>query len=110
MAAGLVGELAEKLNAGRNLKARVCVVSNRFFGSTVTTAGLLTGQDVAEALRAGPAADVVFVPASAVREGEGFLDGMMVESLAAEIGVPVLAAELPREVGAALSALGQRKA
>ena len=110
MAAGLVGELAEKLNAGRNLKARVCVVSNRFFGSSVTTAGLLTGQDVAGALHGGPAADLVFVPASAVREGEGFLDGRMVESLAAEIGVPVLAAELPREVGAALERLDQRKA
>jgi len=37
------------------------------------------------------------VPASAIREGEGFLDGMRMEELARQVSVPVLAAGTPRE-------------
>jgi len=75
----------------------VCVVSNRLLGSSVTTAGLLAGRDIARALQRSRPGEVVIVPASAIREGEGFLDGMRMEELARQVSVPVLAAGTPRE-------------
>jgi len=96
-AAGLVGLLARKLDMSPNVQAEVCVVSNRLFGSSVTTAGLLAGRDIARALQRSRSGEVVIVPASAIREGEGFLDGMRMEELARQVSVPVLAAGTPRE-------------
>jgi putative radical SAM enzyme (TIGR03279 family) len=96
-AAELVGALARKLEIGQNVRAQVCIVSNRFFGESVTTAGLLTGGDIVAVLRRTGAGDVVIVPATAVREGEGFLDGVTVEELARAVGAPVLVAAGPRE-------------
>ena len=98
MAAPFVRAWAEKLEMGQNVRAEVCVVPNRFFGETVTTAGLLTGRDVLVALRACGAEDTVILPATAIREGEGFLDGMTVEELAQRVGACIIAAHTPREV------------
>jgi putative radical SAM enzyme (TIGR03279 family) len=65
-------------------------VENTFFGSSVTVAGLLTGRDVAAALR--PAAedrDVLLVPDVVLREGgDVFLDDMTVSDLRASLGLP----------------------
>ncbi len=102
MAAGLVKEMARKLEAGGSVSAEVCVVENRLLGRSVTTAGLLAGRDIARALAGRDLGDLVIVPAGAVREGEGFLDGMTVEALSRRVGAPVVAAAGPREVTAAL--------
>jgi putative radical SAM enzyme (TIGR03279 family) len=101
-AAEMVRALARKLEMGQNVQAQVCMVPNRFFGESVTTAGLLTGRDIVAALQRTGAGDVVIVPATAVREGEGFLDGVTVEELARAIGAPVLVAAGPREAAAVL--------
>jgi putative radical SAM enzyme (TIGR03279 family) len=101
-AAEMVQALAQKLEIGQNVQAHVCIVPNRFFGESVTTAGLLTGGGIAAALRDVGAGDVVIVPATAVREVEGFLDGVTVEELARAVGAPVLVAAGPREAAAAL--------
>ena len=65
--------------------------------------GLLAGQDVLAALRACGAGDLVLLPGAAVREGEGFLDGMTVEAFTQQVGVPVTAAYQPRDAAAALA-------
>jgi len=102
MAVGMVRLLAEKLTAAGSLTARVCPVPNRLLGSSVTTAGLLAGWDIARAAGKLPRPDVVIVPATAVREGEGFLDGLRVEELASRLGTKVLIAAGPRAAVAAL--------
>jgi putative radical SAM enzyme (TIGR03279 family) len=94
MAAPFVRALAEKLEMGQNVTAQVCVVRNRFFGASVTTAGLLTGRDIVAALRECGVGEVVVIPGTAVREGEGFLDGVRVE----ELGVEAHVAHTPGEV------------
>jgi len=106
-AAGLVKLLAEKLEAGGGVQAQVQVVPNRMLGRSVTTAGLLAGRDIARALRAGKVGEMVLVPASAIREGEGFLDGMTLAELSRRVGVPVAAAGSPREAAAALREFGR---
>jgi len=99
MAAELVCALARKLEMGQNVRVEVCVVPNHLFGESVTTAGLLTGRDVRAALRGREVGDAVILPATAIREGEGFLDGMTVEELAKQAGARVVTAHSPREVG-----------
>jgi NifB/MoaA-like Fe-S oxidoreductase len=102
MAAPFVRALAEKLEMGQNVRVEVCVVPNRFFGETVTTAGLLMGREVLAALQERGAGDIVILPATAIREGEGFLDGMTVEELAMEMKTQVLVAHTPREAARGL--------
>jgi NifB/MoaA-like Fe-S oxidoreductase len=111
LARPLVEALAAKVAAAR-ITAAVCSVSNRLFGSSVTVAGLLAGADIARALRGRPRADLVIVPGTAVREGEGFLDGMTLEKLSAMIGAPAVAASTPAEAMAAIRRFdrGRRRA
>ena len=96
MAAEMIRALAESLAIGQNVAAQVCVVRNRTFGESVTTAGLLAGRDVRAALRACGPGDLVILPGTALRAGEGFLDGMTVEALARELKTTVTSAGLPR--------------
>ncbi len=42
----LIGPVAARLNQVKNLRVEAVVVSNRFFGETVTVSGLLTGSDI----------------------------------------------------------------
>ena len=101
-AAELVQALACKLETGGSVSAKVCVVENRLLGRSVNTAGLLAGRDVARALRRERTGDVVLVPKTAIREGEGFLDGMTTDELSKKVDASVLVAGSPREATAAL--------
>jgi len=108
-AAELVRALAERLEAGGSVSAEVVAIRNRLFGRSVTTAGLLAGGDVARALRGKGGRDIVLVPATAVREGEGFLDGIKLETLETIAGAPVVAVGSPLEAAAALRAWGRAR-
>jgi putative radical SAM enzyme (TIGR03279 family) len=59
---------------------RILAVENRFFGGNIKVAGLLTGQDVINALVEVPAETVVLVPDVCLSEGR-FLDGLGLEDL-----------------------------
>lgn len=74
---------------GNNLHIRVVPVSNRHFGSQITVSGLLTGNDIIDAVRKipGPRSGIIF-PGTALRKGESvFLDNMMVEQISEALGV-----------------------
>src|SRR2546428_534940 len=75
--------------------ARVAAVPNRFFGGTVSVAGLLTGEDIARHLATlATLGDAVVVPSVALRDRDGvFLDDMTCEDLAAVLRVPVRVVE-----------------
>lgn len=108
-AADLVKLLASKLGSNGGVEAEVVAVPNRLFGRSVTVAGLLAGRDIARALRSR-GADLALVPAAAVREGEGFLDGMTIPELEKVVGAPVMTAGSPLEAAAALRAFdGDRR-
>jgi putative radical SAM enzyme (TIGR03279 family) len=109
MAAAMVTLMAEKLQGGGLVTAEVCVVRNRFLGRSVTTAGLLCGADIARAVARLPRADVVAVPGTAVREDEGFLDGVTVEELSQQLGATVLAVRGPRDAVGALEAFARQR-
>jgi len=69
----------------------VVAVTNHFFGPGITVAGLLTGGDVARAIREQHIrADEVFIPNVMLRQGEDiFLDDTTPQELAEAIGMAV---------------------
>ena len=67
-------------------------VENRFFGTSVTVTGLLTGRDVLKSLEEyAPSHDILLVPDAVVREGEDiFLDDVAVTDMEAALGIKAL--------------------
>lgn len=74
------------------LKANVVPITNRFFGETVTVAGLVVGGDIVEALSLrDDVGDVLMLPRVMLREIEDvFLDGMTLEQFKQLTGKKVL--------------------
>ena len=58
----------------------VLAVENRYFGGNIKVAGLLTGQDLNEALAAVPTSTLCLLPDVCLSEGR-FLDGLALEDL-----------------------------
>lgn len=85
-----------KLLAGKlmallpGLRIDVHVIENRFFGSEITVAGLLTGKDLAEQLAGQDLGEELLIPATMLRaEGDLFLCGMTPGELSRILGVKV---------------------
>lgn len=69
--------------------ASLCVVTNEYFGDTVTVSGLLVGADIENALlRHGPV-DRVLLPPNCLKEREIFLDDRTRSDLEKAVGAPV---------------------
>ncbi|MBR2906604.1 MAG: DUF512 domain-containing protein [Clostridia bacterium] len=72
------------------LTVTVHEIVNRFFGETITVAGLLTGKDISEQLRGKELGDVLLIPENTLRaDGDLFLCGMTPGELSDLLGVPV---------------------
>jgi len=97
--APLLEEMAEEYNALLSMQVEVFPIENRFFGPTITVSGLLTGQDVIEALSGRHLGESLYLPRSMFdASGERTLDGMTVEDMEAALGVRVGMAESMGEV------------
>ena len=88
------GVAADVCKVFKNVRISVVGAVNRFFGETVTVAGLLTGSDYIGAFEdfreAFEGSDGVMIPAVSLRsERDLFLDGMSPEELSEKIGLPV---------------------
>ena len=65
-------------------------VENRYFGSIVNVAGLLTARDILDALKGRQLGDLIALPRAAVdTPGERFLDGVTPAEFEAEVGRPI---------------------
>lgn len=81
-------KLAEKYSP-RNVLTEVLPVKNRFFGETVTVAGLLVGRDLIAALK-GKECDEVLLSSSMFRENtDCFLDNMTLTQVKDELGLNI---------------------
>lgn len=67
----------------------LCVVTNDYFGDSVTVSGLLVGSDIERALLARPRFDRVLLPPNCLKGGEVFLDDRTRSDLGRALGVPV---------------------
>lgn len=83
-------EKAQRRCEGR-LEAQLVKVENRFFGPSITVAGLITGQDIICQLKGIDVGDALLIPSVMLRyERDRFLDDVTVEELAQEVGAPVV--------------------
>ena len=76
---------APRLAAATDAPVEVVEVENRFFGETVSVAGLLAGRDVADALGTGSEGDLVLVPAEALNADRLFIDSLPLDELTARV-------------------------
>jgi len=103
---------AELENRVRGLTADVLAVENRFFGTTVDVVGLLTGRDIAAAVKEyldnKRGKDIVFlIPSVMLKGGKSlFLDGMSVKDLHQVTGAVIKVVENSAS-GLISGALGQ---
>ncbi|MFP4624364.1 MAG: DUF512 domain-containing protein, partial [Gemmatimonadota bacterium] len=67
-------------------------VENRLFGPTVTTAGLLAGEDMRDAVLAAGALDGVLIPAETLNDDLLFIDSMPYDHFTRAVGAPVVPA------------------
>lgn len=77
---------AERLAAAVGTEVDVVQVTNRYFGESVTIAGLLGGRDIFGALGGGREGDVVVLPAEALNDNEVFIDDLPLSELSAMLG------------------------
>ena len=72
------------------LKVNVIKIINKFFGESITVAGLLTGKDICDQLEGVELGDELLVPAAALRaDDEDFLCGMTLKELSHKLGVRI---------------------
>jgi putative radical SAM enzyme (TIGR03279 family) len=84
-----------RLAAAIGAEVSLIPVVNRLFGATVTTAGLLPGADILDAIRAAEAADaldLVLLPAEALNDDDLFIDSLPFEVIRAGVAAEVVAA------------------
>lgn len=97
--APVLRKLIENFNAKFGSGLKVVSVNNTYFGGDVSVAGLLTGKDLLAA-REELDGDFVLLPRQMLKSDEDvMLDGMRLDQLQRELGLPVLAlglSELPR--------------
>ena len=95
--------LLPRVAAATGANLTLIPVENRLFGPTVTTAGLLPGADIRDAvLEAAAAFDALLVPAEALNDDELFIDSLPFPDLQDALGVRVVPAYT---LGGGLSAL-----
>jgi len=85
-------EFSKRLNTIDGLSLDVFKVKNKFFGPTVTVAGLLTGKDIVKTVAGKVKADCLLVPNIALRYGsDTFLDNVTLKDIEECLGMRVKA-------------------
>ncbi len=100
---------ARQLAAKSGVDLAVVAVDNRFFGSTVTVAGLITGGDLVAQLKPLELGAGVIIPDVMLKDqGTLLLDDLSVDDLTEQLNCPVIAVETsPWGVLDALESLGE---
>lgn len=74
-----------------NVKVKVKVITNEFFGEQITVSGLITGQDLLNQLKGEELGDRLLLPCNMLRSGEDiFLDDMSVEELSRNLNTEII--------------------
>lgn len=83
--------IVEPLNRIENLTIKPVVVTNEFYGDTVTVSGLLTGRDIVSAVsRRVSVPGMVILPPNCINGDNLFLDDLSVEDVTRELNMPVI--------------------
>ena len=101
----LMPQVLADLSSATGADFEILALTNTLFGESVTTAGLLPGKAVLEALRERRDLDLVLLPAESVNDNLLFMDDMEAHALAAQLPMPV---RLSYDFADALLELGTR--
>ena len=77
----LVG-MAPAISGRMGCQLEIVAVENRYFGPSVTIAGLLAGLDILDVVGAGRAGDLVLLPGTALNDDALFIDGVTLAEVA----------------------------
>lgn len=99
-----INSLAHVIGERFGVKVHVYAIPNRFFGNTVTVAGLVVGGDIIDYLKDKQLGSKLFIPEVMLRYGERvFLDDSTVEDVERALDIPV--GIIPIDGGAFLHAI-----
>ena len=101
--------MISRLNQVPGLDVKLIVVPNRFFGDGITVSGLLTGNNVGEALKGCPRDGVVLLPPNCVSDEGVFLDGHTPADLERDLNMELVVGEYDL-VASVEKALGEGRA
>ena len=87
--APIMGPLLDSLRAATGAHFELIVVENSLFGPTITTAGLLVGKDILNALKDRVDLALALIPAETINEDSLFLDDYPLTALRADLPMPV---------------------
>jgi len=85
--------VVERMNSIRRLQLHLLPLASQFWGQTLTVTGLLTGQDILNALKSVEnlaSYDGLLLPQITLKDGERFLDDLTWQDLQAQAGIPVV--------------------
>jgi putative radical SAM enzyme (TIGR03279 family) len=83
-------EFAKKLKTIDGLTLDVFKIENKFFGSSVTVTGLLTGKDILKTIMGKTKADCLLIPDVVLREGHNtFLDNVTLKDIEESLSIQV---------------------
>ncbi|MEP6514732.1 TIGR03279 family radical SAM protein [Microcoleus vaginatus] len=83
--------IVQQLNQIPGLSVNMAALCSHYWGQTITVTGLLTGQDLLEALQGRDLGDGILLPSVMLKQGEPrFLDDMTVEQLASLLKTRIL--------------------
>ncbi|MEG3894439.1 MULTISPECIES: TIGR03279 family radical SAM protein [unclassified Microcoleus] len=83
--------IVQQLNQIPGLSVNMAALCSRYWGQTITVTGLLTGQDLLEALQGRDLGDGILLPSVMLKQGEPrFLDDMTLEQLASSLKTRIL--------------------
>jgi NifB/MoaA-like Fe-S oxidoreductase len=86
----LMPQVIDALEAATGGAFETLSVTNGLFGPRVTTAGLLSGQDIQHALHEHDDVDMALIPGEALNDDGLFVDDLSLEALKARCPFPVL--------------------
>jgi NifB/MoaA-like Fe-S oxidoreductase len=78
-------QVLEPLARATRAEFELVAVENTLFGSSVTTAGLLPGRAIADALAARPNLALALLPGEAVNDDGLFIDSVSLDSLVKQV-------------------------
>ncbi len=88
--APILKQVLERVNGIAGASVRLITVRNRFFGESVTVAGLLAGSDILHGLAGKRLGSHLVIPANMLKDDDRtFIDDMTLEDLQKAVGVDV---------------------
>lgn len=86
------------LKSKSDIKINTEKIINRFFGETITVAGLICGKDIMEQLKLSKLGDYIIIPKNMLRSGEHiFLDDIKISDIEAQFNRKVIICEYTGE-------------